>query len=493
MSVAMNLKRHILYTFFAFVSIICVFPAASFAAGVVVQHKNCYASTCTFNSPVTAGNTIVVTSSNNAPNPNAPTDTLSNTYTLADSVSGGASPDYLYVFYAENVAGGSNTVTLTSAADTGMAITEVSGLATSNSVDVTKTYFNASNNTFTPATDPFTTTQTDFIFVAISNECCATTGTAGSGYTLLGENGGHYDAEEYATSQVAGTYTASFSAGAQTPDWNMIAVAFKEFIATAPTVTTQSATSISTSSATLNGNITATGGADATQHGFAYGTVSDLSTVIATTTLGSQVGTGAFSYSTTTLVCGTTYYFRPYATNSAGTGYGSVTSFTASACPAAPVVTPTTVTQTPVTSSSHSGGTVSSQISNLRAMGFIAQADALERQYAFLFQGTSQHLPTTASVQDIIPRKTFARTLKKGSYGADVKVLQIYLNAHGFLVSSKGAGSIGNETSYYGPATARAVSLFQEAHAVAILSPNGLSKGTGVFGPSTRAVVEANK
>ncbi|MES2315003.1 MAG: peptidoglycan-binding domain-containing protein [Patescibacteria group bacterium] len=478
----MNFK-HLFYSFCVFGVLMCAFPAYSFAAGVVVQHKNCYASTCTFDSPVAAGDTIIVTSSNNSSNPTLPTDTLSNTYVLADSSFGGGLADYLYVFYAENVIAGSNTVTLAGiiegVQDTGMAITEVSGLVGANSVDVTKTYFNGSINTFTPTTDPFVTTQTDFIFVAIGNECCATTGTAGLGYTFLGENGGHYDAEEYAAGKVAGTYTASFNAGAQTPDWNMLVVAFKEFNVVAPTVTTQSATDISTTSVTLNGTITATGGADALEHGFAYGTVADLSTVLATTTLGSLVGTSTFSYSTTTLDCATAYYFRPYATNITGTGYGSIVSFTTSACPVAPPVTPVTPPRTPIVSSSYSGGSVSGQVANLRAMGFNAQADALEHQFPFLFQGVPQ-----------INAKTFIRVLKKGSYGMDVKALQIYLNTHGFPISTTGVGSRGFETQYYGPATASAVSRFQEAYATKILTPNGLSKGTGVFGPSTRAVIE---
>jgi hypothetical protein len=105
--------------------------------------------------------------------------------------------------------------------------------------------------------------------------------------------------------------------------------------ASAPTVTTNSATSITTNSATLGGSITATGGADATQNGFAYGTVANLSTVISTTTLGGMSGTGSFSSAVASLTAGITYYHRAYATNSGGTGYGSILNFSTGA-PARP-------------------------------------------------------------------------------------------------------------------------------------------------------------
>ncbi len=96
----------------------------------------------------------------------------------------------------------------------------------------------------------------------------------------------------------------------------------------APSVTTSAPTLVSTSTLTLNGSITATGGADATQSGFAYGTVADLSTVIATTTLGAQTGTASFSQGLTGLTPSTMYYFRAYAVNSAGTSTGAILSTT---------------------------------------------------------------------------------------------------------------------------------------------------------------------
>ena len=112
--------------------------------------------------------------------------------------------------------------------------------------------------------------------------------------------------------------------GQSTPTLSQLTMGIDEILA--PTVSTDVATNIATSSATLNGNITATGGADATQHGFAYSIDATLSTGVSTTTLGSKSGTGAFSEAVYGLDAGATYYFRAYATNSAGTGYGSIVS-----------------------------------------------------------------------------------------------------------------------------------------------------------------------
>ena len=111
-----------------------------------------------------------------------------------------------------------------------------------------------------------------------------------------------------------------------------------------PTVTTQAESGVTETSATVNGTISATGGANATVRGFAWGTDAALSggdTATTTDTAGQPFGTGAFTGSLTSLTCNTTYYSRPYATNSGGDGLGTIDSFVTSACPATP---PTVVT-----------------------------------------------------------------------------------------------------------------------------------------------------
>lgn len=93
----------------------------------------------------------------------------------------------------------------------------------------------------------------------------------------------------------------------------------------APTVTTNTETDVAVSSATINGEITATGGANATVRGFAWGTDSTLSNGdTSTTTESGDFGAATFSQGISNLLAGKTYYFRAYATNPTGTGYGSI-------------------------------------------------------------------------------------------------------------------------------------------------------------------------
>ena len=82
---------------------------------------------------------------------------------------------------------------------------------------------------------------------------------------------------------------------------------------------------------------------------------------------------------------------------------------------------------------------------------------------------------------------TWTRNLTMGSSGDDVRQLQRFLNSNPQTqVATTGVGSPGYETSYYGPATTRAVSKFQELYAAQILTPLGLTRGTGGFYTSTR-------
>src|SRR5689334_7380568 len=70
---------------------------------------------------------------------------------------------------------------------------------------------------------------------------------------------------------------------------------------------------------------------------------------------------------------------------------------------------------------------------------------------------------------------TFTQNLKVGSKGTEVLNLQKFLNSSSDTkVAVSGAGSPGNETSTFGPATKAAVIKFQEKYAADILTPSGL-------------------
>jgi len=87
---------------------------------------------------------------------------------------------------------------------------------------------------------------------------------------------------------------------------------------------------------------------------------------------------------------------------------------------------------------------------------------------------------------------TFTRSLSQGSTGADVMNLQKFLNMSADTqVAVSGAGAPGMETSFYGPATAAAVSKFQTKYSADILVPSGLTSPTGYFGPSSMAKANA--
>ncbi|MFA5778407.1 MAG: hypothetical protein WC870_02905, partial [Candidatus Paceibacterota bacterium] len=98
-----------------------------------------------------------------------------------------------------------------------------------------------------------------------------------------------------------------------------------------PTVTSSPVTNITRTGATLNGEITATGGADATARGFQYGMTNSYGTTV--TESSGPYSTGVFTADLSNLLtCGQPYYFRAYATNIAGTSYGAETTFTTTTC-----------------------------------------------------------------------------------------------------------------------------------------------------------------
>jgi hypothetical protein len=82
---------------------------------------------------------------------------------------------------------------------------------------------------------------------------------------------------------------------------------------------------------------------------------------------------------------------------------------------------------------------------------------------------------------------TFNRNLIFGETSADVLELQRRLNDDPeTLVSQTGIGSPGNETTRFGEGTKKALIKFQEKYADDILTPQNLTKGSGLFDLATR-------
>jgi hypothetical protein len=93
-----------------------------------------------------------------------------------------------------------------------------------------------------------------------------------------------------------------------------------------PTVTTTTVTSITMTTATGGGNVTADGGEPVTAKGICWAKTASPTLSNITSVDGS--GTGEYTSHLSMLSGGTLYYVRAYATNKAGTAYGSEVTFT---------------------------------------------------------------------------------------------------------------------------------------------------------------------
>ena len=202
-----------------------------------------------------------------------------------------------------------------------------------------------------------------------------------------------------------------------------------------PAVVTSSATTLTQTGAILNGEITNTGGGDATTRGFNWG-LSDSYGTTATESSG-PYGTEVFTTTLSDLNCDTTYHYRAFATNVTGTVYGSDVSLTTNDCPSSSGsrARPKSTPPVPVT---------------------VVTPDAVDA------------LPATPVIPVNKPACLISLTLRQGSRGEQVRCLQTKLN-----ITSDGI---------FGPITKASVINFQKAH---LLVPDG------IVGPITRG--EMNK
>ena len=157
-----------------------------------------------------------------------------------------------------------------------------------------------------------------------------------------------------------------------------------------------------------------------------------------------------------------------------GGGGGSVVTTTTPS----PVTTPAPVI-TPAPSVPSSGLSASQIQSILTVLSSFGADSATIANVQAALSGTGG---TTGSVTSSAVH-LFKADLQNGSLGSEVKALQQFLNAHGYVIVNTGAGSPGNETTKFGPATKSALIKFQKA--------NGITPASGYFGAKTRAAINA--
>ncbi|MCJ7604875.1 MAG: LamG domain-containing protein, partial [Dehalococcoidales bacterium] len=107
---------------------------------------------------------------------------------------------------------------------------------------------------------------------------------------------------------------------------NFISLGTEENSVTAPVVSGSAATNVEETTATGNADMTDRGNENADLRGFVWNTVNSFPSSTNWTESGS-FGTGVFTGPITSLSPGTLYYYRGFARNSAGIGYGASSSF----------------------------------------------------------------------------------------------------------------------------------------------------------------------
>jgi len=135
----------------------------------------------------------------------------------------------------------------------------------------------------------------------------------------------------------------------------------------APTVTTATISSVTRTSAVSGGSITSDGGSQVTAKGICWSTSPDPLVTGPHTSEGT--GSNPFVSQLTGLSANTFYYFRAYATNSAGTSYGNTRTFSTDPV-IAPSVSTGTVTSVTLTSATGGGNVTSDNGGQVTERGF---------------------------------------------------------------------------------------------------------------------------
>lgn len=155
--------------------------------------------------------------------------------------------------------------------------------------------------------------------------------TAGGTYTSslsLTQPGGSYSQQIFVrfTPTAVQSYNGNIAVGGGgAPSINVAATGAG--VNSLATVTTGAATAITQTTATLAGNISSNGCSAVTAYGVEYSLVNGFPNGSGTAVASTNISGGNYTSNVIGLAPGTTYYYHAYATNAAGTAYGTQQSF----------------------------------------------------------------------------------------------------------------------------------------------------------------------
>lgn len=138
--------------------------------------------------------------------------------------------------------------------------------------------------------------------------------------------------------------------------------------ATIPTITTTVVSGIAMTTAVSGGTISFDGAANVTDRGVCWSTTANPTANLTTRTT-DGTGSGTFVSNISGLTAGVLYHVRAFATNSAGTAYGSDVTFTTSTTASVPTVTTSSITAIALTTATGGGNVVSDGGANVSVRG----------------------------------------------------------------------------------------------------------------------------
>jgi len=222
-------------------------------------------------------------------------------------------------------------------------------------------------------------------------------------------------------------------------------------------VSTQATTTIASTTATLNGAINSLGDTPVTAHGFCWNTVTSPTIENSKIDLGVRNATGALTSDISSLLPSTTYYVRSFATNNAGTTYGSEVNFTTTSG----LATMSTQAATSITSTTTSlNGTIIS----------FDSSTAFVNSYGFCWNTTGSPTVTNTFID-----KGFSSTIGDFSHSISNLTPNTTYYVRAYSLNAAGTPSYGSEISF---STTTGLATINTQPATTVISTNATLNAT---------------